>query len=803
LNLLEFYSKQLDLIVLDQTELIKAKQKIFPYIFGSVLTPERYVEWNVFPAQVAVTVSSQVEHQLLYANNCGQRISFTLISERFHPGPGFRNEFYSPHTEYLRPESTHICFGCVSIQNLPDQNYDLLLQNKIFALNQICAQPGAFQGGVLLIEGIPSTSFLSWLIQRDVEEVPHCPCVEVVIMLSLPKPFHICPYLITIKPAKNFRWKKDNLNRMKQMLRCSSIFSEQFYAEHNLSAAAAAYNEAKQLIKKNLDWIPAHDVLIQVNKERVSNSDLSEIFWHVVKEKEGFSGLPRANFVIHKPEEIQCYVFAEIMRFITWIVDMANDEPDNVPCSVRTPLRKDTALKRLRVIDPICVDPSGLHHNFPDEEKISQIVKRFLSIFLKLRTINSVQTNQKIYHLPIAAIIGDFISGHLTEEFSHLRANNLTEVDGKMLENDFKSQVNYSYAQWISCLRYSVEDRCFQGSEHLAVRKRYETVEEVACEYEYAFFQMYAMVVYAMSPQDTEDTTHNREDVAHIHSISTLFDNILTFQRGFNVRRIWTRFYTQFKTSGARNATMRAIHKLTQTKLNKVAKDKKIDSISELNLYCGKLFTSFTLVALDLQSIRGFIQSIIARPRISEAEVEATYPQLLWLLNSLQPIGNVPQLKDVMLPILFENMHKEFLPVRSSDKILTLCFPPTQVTIHWVKYIYIVDPLGEVKISPETMSGKRKGMRISHSQLAGWGPVQAAGEIYFSRNSDGTWKCEQINNGSGHYEPDAEGSLLVAKAAILKALASTQIQMDPEGVAVRNVLLPGVPAHSFLKDTTV
>lgn len=74
-----------------------------------------------------------------------------------------------------------------------------------------------------------------------------------------------------------------------------------------------------------------------------------------------------------------------------------------------------------------------------------------------------------------------------------------------------------------------------------------------------------------------------------------------------------------------------------------------------------------------------------------------------------------------------------------------------------VKFIYATTAEGEVIVQEEVLRGDVSG-RAAHSELAQGRNTYGAGELAFTKIND-QWVLTEINNGSGHYRPDAETTL--------------------------------------------
>lgn len=395
----------------------------------------------------------------------------------------------------------------------------------------------------------------------------------------------------------------------------------------------------------------------------------------------------------------------------------------------------------------------------------------------------------------MAPIIGDFLADHIDFNSTSFNIRQLDTLKPEHLESDFKAQVNYSLSQAMYLLRYSPRYKKIQASEHLAVRKKYQAAEELAKEFEQGLLQSYVMYVASLPPESAQNPPH-------IQAVQDFIAKVEEFGRGDNIKKIWTQLYSELKLNRSGIPSIKDINKLFTGLGKKKKQDLPIDSIEGLHRYYQTLYYSFSFFGMQLETIKSSIEMVSHRYSWDETELQNTNPRLLGLLQNLKPLSDVSSVKSALIPLLFENISPSFLPIEPDDRLLAMAFPPANFTTHWVKYIYIVDTDMSVKVSPEMLTGKQKGKRISHSQLSNWGPVMAAGEVYFAKlviQDRIQWVCMEINNGSGHYEPDAEGSLMVAREAIENALQPTDILYDPRITAVRNVLLPGVPAHSFLK----
>lgn len=81
-----------------------------------------------------------------------------------------------------------------------------------------------------------------------------------------------------------------------------------------------------------------------------------------------------------------------------------------------------------------------------------------------------------------------------------------------------------------------------------------------------------------------------------------------------------------------------------------------------------------------------------------------------------------------------------------------------------MKLIYAVTAEGEVIVQEEVLRAQVTG-RAAHSELNRGRNTYGAGELAFE-NRNGQWVFIEINNGSGHYRPDADTTLQYAKRLI-------------------------------------
>ena len=109
-----------------------------------------------------------------------------------------------------------------------------------------------------------------------------------------------------------------------------------------------------------------------------------------------------------------------------------------------------------------------------------------------------------------------------------------------------------------------------------------------------------------------------------------------------------------------------------------------------------------------------------------------------------------------------------------------------------IKFAYVATSDGEIIADEEVIRGGTTTGRAAHSELAQGRNVYGAGEIVFSKTSDGNWVLTEINNGSGHYRPSASVLPYVKNLIASKGVDTTFVQ-------TKDALMRGTP----LMDVTI
>ena len=133
-----------------------------------------------------------------------------------------------------------------------------------------------------------------------------------------------------------------------------------------------------------------------------------------------------------------------------------------------------------------------------------------------------------------------------------------------------------------------------------------------------------------------------------------------------------------------------------------------------------------------------------------------------------------------------EAIYKKFIPTQEWEKFAKRIVKIVDQNV--IKFIYAVTADEEVMVQEEVIRGDVSG-RAAHSELAQGRNTYGAGEIAFTKEGD-RWVLTEINNGSGHYRPDASSSLFYIKNLLQKkGVDVSRVELVDSilrGVALRN-----------------
>ncbi len=149
--------------------------------------------------------------------------------------------------------------------------------------------------------------------------------------------------------------------------------------------------------------------------------------------------------------------------------------------------------------------------------------------------------------------------------------------------------------------------------------------------------------------------------------------------------------------------------------------------------------------------------------------------------GEVQAISAEYQPKLKQLNVELEGLYQQAVPKQAWEKLAKRIVHRMDQNI--MKVTYAVTPDEEIVVQEEVIRGDVSG-RAAHSELAQGHNVYGAGELAFEKR-DGKWILIEINNGSGHYRPDADSNLFYVK----RLLAEKGI--DTENAEVVDCILRG------------
>lgn len=133
-----------------------------------------------------------------------------------------------------------------------------------------------------------------------------------------------------------------------------------------------------------------------------------------------------------------------------------------------------------------------------------------------------------------------------------------------------------------------------------------------------------------------------------------------------------------------------------------------------------------------------------------------------------------------------ESLYREVIPRKEWETFAQEVIFEKEENI--IKYIFAVTADGEIFVQEEVVRADVTG-RAAHSELGMGRNVYGAGEFVFNK-IDGAWVLKEINNGSGHYKPEATSTLPYVRNLIAQ-----------KGVDISQVeLVDSVSRGKFLKD---
>ncbi len=170
------------------------------------------------------------------------------------------------------------------------------------------------------------------------------------------------------------------------------------------------------------------------------------------------------------------------------------------------------------------------------------------------------------------------------------------------------------------------------------------------------------------------------------------------------------------------------------------------------------------------------------------AQIDELNKQRSALFEEVRALSIENQAKERALYEALESLYRKVIPTAEWNTFAQRIIKRTDENI--IKFIYAVTADGEVVVQEEVLRGNVSG-RAAHSELAQGRNTYGAGELAFEKRGD-NWVMIEINNGSGHYRPDAATTLPYVKNLL------AQKDLDVSQVELVNSILRGAP----LKDAS-
>lgn len=176
--------------------------------------------------------------------------------------------------------------------------------------------------------------------------------------------------------------------------------------------------------------------------------------------------------------------------------------------------------------------------------------------------------------------------------------------------------------------------------------------------------------------------------------------------------------------------------------------------------------------------------------KLNEINVQITQliQQRTSLFDELRVFSAESQIKEQVLYKQLENLYRKIIPSSEWKTFAQNIIKRTDENV--IKYIYATTADGKVVVQEEIFRGNVSG-RAAHSELAQGRNTYGAGELAFEKKGN-DWVLTEINNGSGHYRPDAVTTLPYVKNLL------AQKGLDVSQVELVNSILRGTP----LKDVS-
>ncbi len=235
------------------------------------------------------------------------------------------------------------------------------------------------------------------------------------------------------------------------------------------------------------------------------------------------------------------------------------------------------------------------------------------------------------------------------------------------------------------------------------------------------------------------------------------------------------------------NSLEKSIKTVEEDKVREMAEAKKRSAASS-----AELNKDFGLLKKQERELRKKMQKSDGAEKVRfTAELEevlATQKALADQRSQIfAPIKELSEQYQVRLDALYrdiEELYRDHVIPRAEWKKFAQDIPDhSRIDQNVMKVIYAIREDGDVIVQEEVLRGDVTG-RAAHSELAKGRNIYGAGELAFEK-SDGRWVLTEINNGSGHYRPDAESTLHYVEALI------AQKGIDVSSTELRDCLFRG------------
>jgi len=152
------------------------------------------------------------------------------------------------------------------------------------------------------------------------------------------------------------------------------------------------------------------------------------------------------------------------------------------------------------------------------------------------------------------------------------------------------------------------------------------------------------------------------------------------------------------------------------------------------------------------------------KAKADPAEIAALEKERLQVFDELREISRASQDEVNKRYLEIEKLYHQIIP---DEEWATFASRISgQVDQNIIKFIYVVRPDGEVIVQEEIIRGDVVSGRAAHSELAQGQNVYGAGELAFTKTAEG-WVLTELNNGSGHYRPDALSTLPYVRSRLI------------------------------------